>query len=122
VYNDDHVPYLFWGAGDTSKNWVKTARLAPDMTHLAESPRDVVVPKEDACGRLDYLESPVIFEIGKKWYFTYVAYKEDKGPGCEPKGSYIDYTVADSMFGPFNGPIHHLIYPSSVRLKSGCSR
>jgi hypothetical protein len=111
VYNDDHVPYLFWGAGDTSKNWVKTARLAPDMTHLAEPPRDVVVPKEDACGRLDYFESPVIFEIGKKWYFTYVAYKEDKGPGCEPKGSYVDYTVADSMFGPFDGPIHHLIYP-----------
>ena len=113
VYNDDHVPYLFWGAGDTSKNWVKMARLAPDMIHLAESPRDVVVPKKDACGRLDYFESPVLFEIGKKWYFTYVAYKEDKGPGCEPKGSYIDYTVADSMFGPFNGPIHHLIYPAA---------
>ena len=112
VVYDDHVPYLLWGAGDTSKNWVKMARLAPDMTHLAESPRDIVVPKEDACGRLDYFESPIIFEIGKKWYFTYVALKDDKGPGCEPGGSYIDYTVADSMFGPFNGPIHHLIYPA----------
>jgi len=112
VYNDDHVPYLLWGAGDTSKNWVKMARLAPDMTRLAEAPRDVVVPKKDACGRIDYYESPVLFEIGKKWYFTYVALKDDKGPGCEPGGAYIDYTVADSMFGPFNGPIHHLIYPA----------
>jgi arabinoxylan arabinofuranohydrolase len=118
VYSDDRVPYLIWGAGDTSKNWVKMARLAPDMTHLAESPREVVVPKEDKCGNLDYFESPVLFEIGKKWYFTYVAYKDHEGPGCAPKGSYIDYTVADSMFGPFDGPIHHLIYPAGDGVES----
>jgi arabinoxylan arabinofuranohydrolase len=112
VYSDENVPYLIWGSGDTSKNWVKMARLAPDMTHLVEAPRDVVVPKKDKCGNLDYFESPILFKIGKKWYFTYVSYKADKGPGCEAKGAYIDYTVADSMFGPFNGPIHHLIYPA----------
>jgi arabinoxylan arabinofuranohydrolase len=112
VYSDEHVPYLIWGSGDTAKNWVKMARLAPDMTHLAEAPRDVVVPLTDKCGSLDYFESPIPFKFGKKWYFTYVAYKADKGPRCEPKGAYIDYTVADSMFGPFDGPIHHLVYPA----------
>jgi hypothetical protein len=41
-----------------------------------------------------------------------VAYKKDKGPGCDPKGDYIDYVVADNMFGPFTGPVRHLIYPT----------
>jgi len=112
VYGDDKVPYLIWGAGDTTKNWVKMARLAPDMTKLAEPARDVVVPKTDACGNLDYFESPVLFKAGQKWYLTYVAYKKDKGPNCDPKGDYIDYVVADSMFGPFTGPVRHLIYPT----------
>ncbi len=112
VYGDDKAPYLIWGAGDTSKNWVKMARLMPDMTQLAEPARDVVVPKTDACGNLDYFESPVLFKAGQKWYLTYVAYKKDKGPGCDPKGDYIDYVVSDNMFGPFNGPVRHLIYPT----------
>jgi arabinoxylan arabinofuranohydrolase len=113
VYGDDSAPYLIWGAGDTSKNWVKMARLTPDMTQLAEVPRTVGVPKTDACGDLDYFESPILFKARHKWYLTYVAYKHDRGPGCVPKGSYIDYIVADSMFGPFNGPIRHLIYPAA---------
>jgi hypothetical protein len=112
VYGDDKTPYLMWGAGNTSQNWVKMARLTPDMTQLAEPARDVVVPKTDACGTLDYFESPILFKAGQKWYLTYVAYKGDKGPGCVPKGSYIDYVVSDSMFGPFNGPIRHLVYPA----------
>jgi arabinoxylan arabinofuranohydrolase len=112
VYSDDKVPYLMWGAGDTSKNWVKMARLTPDMTQLAEPARDVVVTKTDACGNIDYFESPILFKAREKWYLTYVAYKKDKGPGCDPKGDYIDYVVSDSMFGPFNGPVRHLIYPT----------
>ena len=112
VYGDDKAPYLIWGAGDTSKNWAKLARLTPDMTQLAEPARDLVVPRKDACGELDYFESPIPFKAGQKWYLTYVAYKPDKGPGCVPKGDYIDYVVSDSMFGPFNGPIRHLIYPT----------
>jgi hypothetical protein len=112
VYDDDNVPYLIWGAGDTSKNWVKMARLTPDMTQLAEPARKVVVPKTDACGALDYFESPILFKAGQKWYLTYVAYKPDGGSVCVPKGSYIDYVVSDSMFGPFNGPIRHLVYPA----------
>ncbi len=113
VYDDNNVPYLIWGAGDTSKNWVKMARLEPNMTQLAEAPRDIVVPKTDACGSLDYFESPILFKTGKNWILTYVAYKPDKGPDCVPKGSYVDYVVADNMFGPFNGPIRHLIYPAA---------
>jgi hypothetical protein len=58
-------------------------------------------------------ESPILFKSVEKWYLTYVAYKTDKGPDCIPKGSYIDYVVADSMLGPFNGPIRHLIYPAA---------
>jgi hypothetical protein len=112
VYGDDHAPYLIWGAGNTSQNWVKIARLSPDMTQLAEPARDVVVPKKDACGELDYFESPILFKAGQKWYLTYVAYKPDKGPGCAPQGDYVDYVVSDSMFGPFIGPIKHLIYPA----------
>ena len=112
VYGDDKAPYLIWGAGDTAKNWVKIARLTPDMTQLAEPARDVVVPKTDACGNLDYFESPLPFKVGQKWYLTYVAYKKDKGPGCDANGDYIDYVVSDSLFGPFTGPVRHLIYPT----------
>lgn len=72
IYGDDKAPYLIWGAGNTSHNWVKIARLTPDMTQLAEPARDVVVPKKDACGELDYFESPILFKAGQKWYLTYV--------------------------------------------------
>ncbi len=112
VHGDDNTTYLFWGSGDTSQNWVKMARLNPDMTELAEAPRDVVVPGSDACGNPEYFESPVLFKSGDKWILTYVAYKTRTGPGCEPAGTYIDYVVSGSMTGPFNGPIRHLIYPA----------
>jgi arabinoxylan arabinofuranohydrolase len=120
VYGDDNQPYLIWGAGDTSQHWVKIARLKPGLTELAESPRDVEVPKMDACGQLDYFESPLPVKIGAKWYLTYVAYKDSPdisvinskkdgaGQSCTIKGSYVDYVTSDSLFGPYNGPIRHL--------------
>ena len=121
VYGDDQQPYLIWGAGDTSQNWVKIARLKPDLTELAESPRAVEVPKVDACGRLDYFESPMPVKIENKWYLTYVVYKDPasiaetrshKGQSCSPNGSYIDYVTSDSLFGPYKGPIRHLTVPA----------
>jgi arabinoxylan arabinofuranohydrolase len=124
VYGDDRQPYLIWGAGDTSQNWVKIARLKPSLTELAEPPRDIEVPKVDACGRLDYFESPLPVKINNKWYLTYVSYKglpgisathSNKGraeQACSPKGSYIDYVVSDSLFGPYRGPIRHLTLPA----------
>ena len=53
VYGDDKQPYLIWGAGDTSQHSVKVARSKPGLAELAESPRDVELPK-DACGQQDY--------------------------------------------------------------------
>lgn len=119
VQGDDGARYLLWGAGDTSGHEVRIARLTPDMTQLAEPARNVVVPATDACGDLDYFESPLLFKVGQKWYMTYVAFKSGKGPGCAAKGSYIDYVVGDSMFGPFNGPIRHLIYFTNFSTKDG---
>lgn len=112
VHGDDGATYLVWGSGDTTQHQVKIARLKPDMTELAEAPRIVSVPKTDACGNLEYFESPMLFKARSTWYLTWVAYKDDKGPGCDAKGSYVDYATADSIFGPFSGPVHHLVYPA----------
>ena len=112
TYNDTETPFLIWGSGDTSKHEVMLAQLKPDMTHLAEMPRRLLVPKNDACGNLEYFESPMLFHIESKWYLTFVAYKEDRGPQCDAKGSYVDYVIADNMDGPFDGPVHHLVYPA----------
>jgi hypothetical protein len=106
------TPYLIWGSGDTSQHQVMLARLKSDMTQLAETPHVLSVPRTDSCGNLEYFESPMLFRIGKKWYLTYVAYKDAKGPGCDTHGSWVDYTVSDSMFGPFDGPVRHLVYPA----------
>lgn len=111
VLGDDGSRYLIWGSGDTDKHEVMLARLKPNMIELAEKPRLLAVPQKDACGNLGYFESPLLFKTGSKWYLTYVAYKDDKGPGCDAKGSYVEYAVSDSMFGPFDAPARNLIYP-----------
>lgn len=111
IQGDDGSPYLTWGSGDTEKHEVMLARLKPNMVELAEKPRSLAVPKMDSCGNLGYFESPMLFKAGAKWYLTYVSYKDDKGPGCGVKGSYVEYAVSDSMFGPFDAPARDLIYP-----------
>jgi arabinoxylan arabinofuranohydrolase len=111
IQGGDGSPYLLWGSGDTEKHEVMLARLKPNMIELAEKPRRLAVPEKDACGNLGYFESPLLFKAGSKWYLTYVAYKDDKGPGCDAKGSYVEYAVSDSMFGPFDAPAKNLIYP-----------
>jgi arabinoxylan arabinofuranohydrolase len=107
----DGSTYLIWGSGDTDKHEVMLARLKPNMVELAEKPRPLAVPKKDICGNLGYFESPLLFKAGSKWYLTYVSYKENKGPRCDTKGSYVEYAVSDSMFGPFDGQPRNLIYP-----------
>ncbi len=108
----DGSPYLIWGSGETRLHEVQIARLKPDMTQLAEAPRTIEVPKQDACGNFEYFESPMLLHHGPEWYFTYVAYKNDKGPGCDAKGSYVNYIEGDNMFGPFTGSVHHLVFPA----------
>lgn len=111
IQGDDGSPYLIWGSGDTEKHEVMLARLKPNMVELAEKPRSLAVPKMDSCGNLGYFESPMLFKAGAKWYLTYVSYKDDKRPGCGVKGSYVEYAVSDSMYGPFDAPARDLIYP-----------
>ena len=118
VEGDDGSPYLIWGSGDTEKHEVMLARLKPNMTELAEKPHRLAVPQNDSCGNLGYYESPLLFKAGSKWYLTYVAYKDDQGPGCDAKGSYVEYAVADSMFGPFDAPARTLIFPAAGGLES----
>jgi arabinoxylan arabinofuranohydrolase len=113
IRGDDGAPYLLWGSGDTTKHEVMLARLKPNMVELAEPPRALVVQKRDACGNLEYFESPMLFKSGAKWYLTYVAYKDDNGAGCDARGSYVEYAESDSMFGPFDAPARHLIYPAA---------
>ena len=115
IKGNDGSPYLIWGSGDTEGDeaTVMLARLKQNMVELAEPPRHLAVQKRDKCGNLEYFESPLLFNAGSKWYLTYVAYKDAKGPGCDQKGFYIDYAVSDSMFGPFDAPAGHLIYPGS---------
>ena len=118
VNGDDGSPYLIWGSGDTDKHEVLLAKLKPSMTELLEPPRQIDVRKKDNCGNLEYFESPLLFKIGPRWYLTYVAYKEDKGPSCDRKGSYVEYAVSDQMFGPFDAPARHLVYPAAGGLES----
>jgi hypothetical protein len=83
------------------------------MTELAELPRPLPVPTRDACGNLEYFESPMLLKAGGRWILTYVAYKDAKGSGCDAKGSYVRYTSAIGMFGPFDTEMPRtLIYPA----------
>jgi beta-glucosidase len=106
---EDGSPYLIFGAGDTDKHEAWLAPLKPNRIELAAAPRRLQVPEKDACGNLEYYESPFLFHARGKWYFTYVAYKENKGPKCDPKGSYVQYVTADSIWGPFDGPPKRLL-------------
>jgi len=106
---EDGSPYLIFGAGDTEKHEAWLAPLQANRVELAAAPRRLKVREKDACGNLEYYESPFLFHAQGKWYFTYVAYKEDKGPGCDPKGSYVEYVTADSIWGPFDGPPKRLL-------------
>ena len=118
IQGDDGAPYLLWGSGDTTKHQVMLAKLKPNMVELAETPRELAVQKKDACGNLEYFESPMLFKSGAKWYLTYIAYKNNKGPGCDAQGSYVEYAEADSMFGPFDATARHLIYPAAGGVES----
>lgn len=113
VHGDDGANYLMWGAGDTEKHDVWIAKLKPSMVELAEAPRKLRVPERDACGNLEYFESPILLKSRGRWLLTWIAYKDDKGGHCEAKGSYVRYTSADTMFGPFDREAPRtLIYPS----------
>ena len=114
VKADDGSPYLIWGSGDTDKREVWIAKLKPSMIELAETPRKLHVPMEDACGEHEYFESPVLLKSQGRWILTWVAYKADKGPHCDVKGSSVRYASSDSMFGPFDQEAPRtLIYPSA---------
>ena len=113
VHGDDGAKYLLWGSGDSAKNSAWIAKLKPNMIELAEPARRLQVPEHDACGELEYFESPVMFKSRGRWMLTWIAYKGDKGPRCDVKGSSIRYASSDSMFGPFDKePVRTLIYPS----------
>jgi hypothetical protein len=113
VPGDDGASYLLWGSGDTDKHEVWIAQLKENMTELAEAPRQLRVPTKDACGNLEYFESPMLLKVGGRWILTYVAYKDAKGSGCDAKGSYVRYTSASRMFGPFDTEMPQtLIYPA----------
>lgn len=113
VQGDDGASYLLWGSGDTEKHQAWIARLKSNMTEVEGKPRQLRVPLQDACGNLEYFESPVLLKMAQRWILTYVAYKDAKGPGCEAKGSYVRYVSAASMFGPFDTEAPRtLIYPA----------
>jgi len=106
---EDGAPYLIFVAGDTKKNEAWLAPLKPNRTELAAAPRQLKVPEKDACGNLEYYESPLLFHAHGQWYFTYVAYKDKKGPTCDAKGSYVQYVTSDSMWGPFDSAPRRLL-------------
>ena len=64
IRGNDGAPYLIWGSGDTTKHAVMLARLKPNMVELAEPPRQLAVQEKDACGNLEYFESPMLFKAG----------------------------------------------------------
>jgi hypothetical protein len=99
VHGDDGAKYLMWGSGDTDKRGVWIAKLKPSMVELAEAPRKLRVPEQDACGEYEYYESPIL--------------QKSHGRCCDDKGSSVRYAGSGSMFGPFDQePARTLMYPS----------
>ena len=97
--------YLLWGADATGPRYVRMARLAPDMVHLAGPVREIAMPFQDECGEAEYFESPIPFERNGTWYMTYMAAHDGSRKSCSSKnasGFYVRYTTSKSIFGPFD--------------------
>ena len=97
--------YLYWGADAAGVRYVRMARLATDMVHLAEPVREMVIPLKDECGEDEYFESPILFERDGTWYMTYMAIHDGARKACSSKdagGFYLRYTTSKSIFGPFD--------------------
>jgi hypothetical protein len=108
--------YLVWGSDAVGPAFVRMARLAPDMVHLAEPAHEIAFPLRDDCGENEWLESPIPFERDGTWYLTYIATHYTAPKSCSGKtanGFYIRYVTSKSMFGPFDRDIQTLMLPSA---------
>ena len=107
-------PYLLWGPDATGQRYVRMARLAPDMVHLAEPVREVAIPLQDECGEREFFESPILFERNGTWYMTYMAVHDPSRKNCSSKdagGFYLRYTTSKNIFGPFDRDPKNIMPP-----------
>jgi hypothetical protein len=114
VLDNKGNPYLLWGPDATGQRYVRMARLASDMVHLAEPVRELTIPLEDECGEREFFESPILFERNGIWYFTYMAVHDPKRRPCSSKaagGFYLRYTTSQSIFGPFDKDPKNIMLP-----------
>ncbi len=88
IFIDGDQAYLIWAQGG-----VKIARMKPDLTELAETPKQLD-------GIDNFFEGPWIFKRKNMYYLTYPAFKPG-GVGRGGHGQNYDYAVSKSPMGPY---------------------
>lgn len=91
-------------ADDKPALTAKVAKLAPDMKHFAETPRDVVILDEKGKPILGgdherrFFEASWMYKHGGKYYFTY----------STGDTHFLAYAIGDTPYGPFTFKGHFL--------------
>jgi arabinoxylan arabinofuranohydrolase len=88
IFIDGDNAYLIW-----AQNGAMIARMTPDMSALAETPK-----KLDGLDNL--FEGPWIFKRNDSYYLTYPAFRPG-GVGRGGHGQNYDYAVAKDPMGPY---------------------
>jgi hypothetical protein len=84
----------------------KVAKMAPDMRHYAEKPRDLVILDEKGKPILGgdherrFFEASWMYKRGGKYYFTY----------STGDTHFLNYAIGDSPYGPFKY-VGHILKP-----------
>ncbi|HZH66628.1 MAG TPA: carbohydrate-binding protein [Flavisolibacter sp.] len=110
IYDNDSIPYLYFG-----QFRFFMVRLKKNMIEMDGNIREIDVPLKGG-EATEFIEEASITKINSKYYLTYLTYKDWEGKRNnyfktgDPSGPYVQYCVADNLWGPYKNP-QHLIYP-----------
>ena len=110
IYDNDSIPYLYFG-----QFRLFMVKLKKNLIEMDGKIQEIDVPLKGG-EATEFIEEPSITKINSKYYLTYLTYKDWEGKRNsyfkreDPPGPYIQYCVADNLWGPYKDP-KHLIYP-----------
>ncbi|MEP7279604.1 MAG: carbohydrate-binding protein [Bacteroidota bacterium] len=110
IFDDDSIPYLYFG-----QYRLFAVKLKKNMMEMDGKIQEIDVPLKGG-EAIEFIEEASITKIKSKYYLTYMTYKDWKGKKNnyfkpnDPSGPYIQYCVSDKLLGPYSNP-KHLIYP-----------
>jgi hypothetical protein len=110
IYDNDSIPYLYFG-----QFRLFMVKLKKNLIEMDGKIQEIDVPLKSG-EATEFIEEPSITKINSKYYLTYLTYKDWEGKRNsyfqreDPPGPYIQYCVADNLWGPYKDP-KHLIYP-----------